>query len=121
MNKNFHAIQSSKLQLTHQQTQLAQNFHLMQTHEKQLACKELYIELRMFESNAVQNFLYNLDEILKTTQLDPHFEIVFQLLRKHEYCFNNLCYSLPIFKVLGELYSLTESPHQPLVPHNRVN
>ena len=74
----------------------------MQTHEKQLARKELYIELRTFKSNALQNFLYNLDEILKTIRLDPHFEIVFQLLRKHEYCLNNLCYSLPIFTVLGD-------------------
>ena len=97
MNENFHAIQASELRLAHQQSQLAQNFHLMQTHEKQLARKELYIELHMFKSNALQNFLYNLDEILKTIQLDPHFEIVFQLLLKHEYCLNNLYYFLPIF------------------------
>ena len=102
MNKNFHEIQSSELRLEHQQTQLAQNFHSMQTHEKHLARKELYIELRTFKSNALQNFLYNLDEILKTIRLDPHFEIVFQLLRKHEYCLNNLCYSLPILTVLGD-------------------
>ena len=39
--------------------------------------------------------------ILKSIQLDPNFEIVFQLLRKHQYCLSNLCYSLPIFTVLG--------------------
>ena len=43
MNENFHAIQASELRLAHQQSQ-----------EKQLARKELYIELRTFKSNALQ-------------------------------------------------------------------
>ena len=77
MNQNFHEIQSSELRLAHQQTQLAQNFHAMQTHEKQLARKELYIELRTFKANALQNFLFDLDEILKTIRLDPHLTLSF--------------------------------------------
>ena len=123
MNENFHAIQASELRLAHQQSQLAQNFHLMQTHEKQLARKELYIELRTFKSNALQNFLYNLEEILKTIRLDPHFEIVFQLLRKYEYCLNNLCYSLPIFTVLGDdqIQIKIQTSHQTLAKAHYVS
>ena len=32
--------------------------------------------------------------------MDPHFNIVFKLLRDHQFCLNNICYSLPIFTVL---------------------
>ena len=77
MNENFHTIQASELRLAHQQSQLATNFHLMQKEERQLARKELYIELRTFKSNALQNFLYNLELILKTIQLDPNLRSYF--------------------------------------------
>ena len=79
---------------------LAKNFNSMQNAEKSLARKELYIELRTFKENSLENFLFDLNEILKTIKLDPHFNIVFQLLRDHEFCLNNICYSLPIFTVL---------------------
>ena len=83
MNHNFKEVQSNELRLIHQQQQLAKNFHAMQNTEKSLPRKELYIELRTFKENALQNFLFDLNEILKTIKLDPHFDIVFQLLRKH--------------------------------------
>ena len=80
MNHNFKEVQSNTLRLTHQQQQLAKNFNAMQNAEKSLARKELYIELRSFKENALQNVLFDLNEILKTIKLDPHFDIVFQLL-----------------------------------------
>ena len=100
MNHNFHEVQSNEIRLTHQQQHLGKFFNAMQKTEKNLARKELYIELRTFKENELQNFLFDLNEILKTIKLDNHFEIIFQLLRKHEYCLNNVCYSLPIFTVL---------------------
>ena len=65
MNHNFKEVQSNTLCLTHQQQMLAKNFNSMQNAEKSLARKELYIELRTFKENSLQNFLFDLNEILK--------------------------------------------------------
>ena len=80
MNKIFNAVQTNTLRFTHQQQMLAKNFNSMQKAEKSLARKELYIELRTFKENSLENFLFDLNEILKTIKLDPHFNIVFKLL-----------------------------------------
>ena len=49
----------------------------MEKKERQIARKELYLELRSFKANSLQNFMYNLEMILKSIQLDHNFEIVF--------------------------------------------
>ena len=123
MNHNFKEVQSNELRLTHQQQQLAKNFNAMQNSEKSLARKELYIELRTFKENALQNFLFDLNEILKTIKLDPHFDIVFQLLREHEFCLNNVCYSLPIFTVLDahQIQIQVQLSHQTLAKAHYVS
>ena len=123
MNHNFKEVQSNTLCLTHQQQMLAKNFNTMQNAEKSLARKELYIELRTFKENALQNFLFDLNEILKTIKLDPHFDIVFQLLREHEFCLNNVCYSLPIFTVLDahQIQIQVQLSHQTLTKAHYVS
>ena len=76
MNSNF---QATELKLAHQQKQLAKKFCSMAIKEKKIARKELYLELRSFKANSLKNFMYNLNVILTTIQLDANFEIVFQL------------------------------------------
>ena len=116
MNSNFQTIQATELKLAHQQKQLAKNFRSMEIKERKIARKELYLELRSFKANSLENFMYNLNMILKSIQLDPNFEIVFKLLRKHQYCLSNLCYSLPIFTVigLGVIQIQVQTSHQTL-------
>ena len=70
--------------------------------ELQIARKELFLELRLFKSNSLKNFMYNLNQILQTIWLDADFEVVFELLRQHKYCLSNLCYYLPIFTIIDD-------------------
>ena len=44
--------------------------------------------------------MFDLDRILKTNQLDANYNIVFELLRNHQFCLSNTCYTLPIFNVM---------------------
>ena len=62
--------------------------------------KELYLELRTLKSTVYSDFIFDLQEILKTNALDQSYVIVFELLRNIEYCFESKCYSLPIFSIL---------------------
>ena len=79
MNDNFQKIQKNELRLAHQQQLLATNFCSMAAKEKKIARKELYLELRSFKANSLQNFMYDLNQILTTIQLDENFEIVSQI------------------------------------------
>ena len=75
----------------------------MTTSQKQVARKELFLELRSFKTQSLYNFQFDLDQILKTNQLDSTYNIVFELLRSHQFCHSNTCYTLPIFNVLNEI------------------
>ena len=44
--------------------------------------------------------MFDLDQILKTNQLDANYNIVFELLRNRQFCLSNTCYTLPIFNVM---------------------
>ena len=64
--------------------------------------KELYLELRAFRTQYFSNFMFELGQILKHNQLDPTYNIVFNLLREHQFCFSDTCYTLPIFNILDK-------------------
>ena len=98
----FKRSKKTELRLAHQQQLLATNFKTMAKTGLKIARKELFLELRSFKSNSLKNFMYDLNQILQTIQLDADFEVVFELLRQHEYCLSNLCYSLPIFTIIDE-------------------
>ena len=46
--------------------------------------------------------MFELNEILKTNHLDPTYDIVFELLRDHQFCYSDTCYTLPIFNVIDD-------------------
>ena len=79
---------------------LSQDFRDMTKNEKQIARKELFLELRSFKTQSLTNFMFDLDQILKTNQLDATYNIVFELLRQHQFCHSNTCYTLPISNVI---------------------
>ena len=101
-NSNFNKIQATELKLIHQQQTLAQNFDTFETNELGIARKKLYLELRSFKQQSLTNFLFDLEQILQNNHLDSIYEIVFTLSYDHQFCFGNLCYTLPIFNILDE-------------------
>jgi hypothetical protein len=102
VNRNFANVHITEKKLTHAQKQLHENFASLDTKEKALFRKELYLELRSLRSTYYSDFLFDLKEILKTNQLDKSYAIIFELLRNEEFCFESRCYSLPIFSVLND-------------------
>ena len=46
--------------------------------------------------------MFDLDQILKTNKLDANYQIVFELLRNHQFCQSNTCYTLPIFNAIND-------------------
>ena len=102
MNRNFQNVHTTEMKLAHQQKLLSQKFNEMTTAEKQVSRKELFLELRSFKTQSLQNFQFNLDQILKNNKLDSTYNIVFELLRSHQFCRSNTCYTLPIFNILNE-------------------
>ena len=85
----------------HQQKLLADNFKNMQQAEIAVSRKELFLELRSFKTQSLTNFLFDLDQILQNNQIDSNYEIVFQLLRNHQFCKSNTCYTMAIFNILN--------------------
>ena len=74
----------------------------MKVNDLKVARKELFLELRSFKLQSLTNFLFDLEQILQNNQIDPNYEIVFQLLRNHQFCLGNTCYTLPIFNVMDQ-------------------
>jgi hypothetical protein len=101
MNKNFKVIQVTEQKLSHQQRSLAAHFVSLTTAEKDMQRKELYLELRAFRTSYFHNFMFDLAEILKHNSLDPVYDILFSLIRQHEFCHSVTCYTLPIFSILN--------------------
>ena len=60
LNLNFDQIHHTEERLSHQQTVLAQQFSSLNTDEKQIKRKELYLELRAFRTSYYQNFMFDL-------------------------------------------------------------
>ena len=62
--------------------------------------------------------MFDLQEILKHNKLDPVYNILFDLLREHEFCYSATCYTLPIFSILNEttLQVSVQTAEQSLVP-----
>ena len=118
LNLNFEQIHHTEERLSHQQVVLAQQFSSLNTAEKQIKRKELYLELRAFRTSYYQNFLFDLQEILKHNKLDPVYNILFDLLREHEFCYSATCYTLPIFSILNEttFQVSVQTAEQSLVP-----
>ena len=54
---NFQKIQKTELRLAHQQKLLATNLKTMAKGELQIARKELFLELALFKSNSLKNFM----------------------------------------------------------------
>ena len=102
LNLNFDQIHHTEERLSHQQTVLAQTFKALNSDERQVKRKELYLELRAFRTSFFQNFMLDMLDILKHNTLDPVYNILFELLRKHEFCYSATCYTLPIFSVLNK-------------------
>ena len=69
----------------------------MKANDLAVARKEIFLELRSFKTQSLTNFLFDLEQILQNNQIDANYEIVFQLLRNHEFCLSNTCYTLPLF------------------------
>ena len=101
MNKNFQVVQVVEQKLSHQQRTLAAHFVSLTTAEKNTQRKELYLELRAFRTSYFHNFMFDLAEILKHNSLDPVYDILFSLIRQHEFCHSVTCYTLPIFSILN--------------------
>jgi len=79
----------------------------LQKHEVELLKKEIYLELRTLTDSSLNNFIFDLKQILRTNHLDKTYDIVFALLRDAEFCFQSLCYSLPIFSSIdGDLVAV---------------
>ena len=118
LNLNFDQIHHTEERLSHQQTVLAQMFSSLNADEKQVKRKELYLELRAFRTSYFQNFMFDLQDILKHNTLDPVYNILFDLLREHEFCYSATCYTLPIFSVLNKttLQVSVQTAEQSLVP-----
>ena len=118
MNTNFKVIQVTEQKLSHQQRTLAAHFVSLTTDEKEMHRKELYLELRAFRTSYFNNFMFDLTEILKHNRLDPIYEILFSLIRQHEFCHSVTCYTLPIFSILNatSLQVSVQTAQQSLAP-----
>ena len=118
MNLNFDQIHHTEERLSHQQTVLAEMFSSLNEDQKRTKRKELYLELRAFRTSYFQNFMFDLQDILKHNTLDPVYDILFELLREHEFCYSATCYTLPIFSVLNAttLQVSVQTAEQSLVP-----
>ena len=93
MNRNFQSIGVTEQKLVHQQKILSTNFRRLTTEQKEVSRKELYLELRAFRTQYFSNFMFELGQILKHNQLDPTYDIVFNLLREHQFCYSiSLCH-----------------------------
>ena len=102
MNSNFNSIHVTETKLAHAQTTLSKSFNDLQTHEVELLKKEIYLELRTLKETALNSFIFDLKQILSTNHLDKSYDIIFSLLRNSEFCFQSLCYSLPIFSSMDK-------------------
>jgi hypothetical protein len=102
MNKNFNSIHVTESKLAHAQIALFENFESLQTNEIDLLQKEIFLELRTLKESSLNSFIFDLQQILSTNHLDKSYDIVFSLLRKSEFCFQSLCYSLPIFSSIDK-------------------
>ena len=102
MNKNFNSIHVTESKLAHAQTALSENFIDLQTHEIDLLRKEIFLELRTLKETALNSFIFDLQQILSTNHLDKSYDIIFSLLRNSEFCYQSLCYSLPIFSSIDK-------------------
>ena len=100
MNRNFKQIHITEEKLSHAQRTLHEQYNTLNTKEMTLFRKELYLELRTLKTTFYSDFIFDLQEILKTNSLDKSYVIVFELLRSIEYCNESKCYSLPIFSIL---------------------
>ena len=61
--------------LAHAQNILSQDFRELSKTEKQIARKELFVELPAFKTQSLANFMFDLEVILKTNQLNPNYNI----------------------------------------------
>ena len=102
MNRNFAKIDVTEERLSHQQTILATKFQQLNKLERNLQRKEIYLELRAFRASFFSNFMYDLEQILEHNRLDPVYDILFSLIRQHEFCYSDKCFLLPIFNILNE-------------------
>jgi hypothetical protein len=99
VNRNFKEIHITEEKLSHAQSALHAQYDSLNRQEMTLFRKELYLELRTLKATFYADFIFDLQEILKTNSLDQNYVIVFELLRSIEYCFQIKCYSLPIFSI----------------------
>jgi hypothetical protein len=102
MNKNFNSIHVTESKLAHAQIALSENFDSLQSNEIDLLRKEIFLELRTLKESSLNSFIFDLQQILSTNHLDKSYDIVFSLLRNSEFCFQSLCYSLPIFSSIDK-------------------
>jgi hypothetical protein len=54
------------------------------------------------KETALNSFIFDLQQILSTNHLDKSYDIIFSLLRNSEFCYQSLCYSLPIFSSMDK-------------------
>jgi len=102
MNRNFHDVHDTELKLSHQQTVLFESLDEMTTQQLEIAQKELYLELRSLKTRYFQDFLFSLEQILQNNRLDSAYEIIFELLRTHQFCNSDTCLTAPIFTVISD-------------------
>ena len=81
---------------------MPKKFNDLQSHEIDLLKKEIYLELRTLKETALNSFIFDLQQILSTNHLDKSHDIIFSLLRNSEFCYQSLCYSLPIFSSMDK-------------------
>ena len=62
--------------------------------------------------------MFDMMDILKHNTLDPVYNILFELLREHEFCYSATCYTLPIFSILNKttIQIAVQTAEQSLVP-----
>ena len=75
MNDNFHRIGATERRLSHEQKVLAAKFDDIDSDERKMMRKSLFIELRTFVSDYFQNFMFQLGQVLRHNRLDPVYEI----------------------------------------------
>jgi hypothetical protein len=68
MNRNFVSVHVTEQKLAHQQKILSTDFHSMNLNQKKVARKELFLELRSFKTQSLNNFMFELNQIWKTNQ-----------------------------------------------------
>ncbi len=102
MNRNFHDVHDTELKLSHQQTVLYENLGELTSQQLDVAQKELYLELRSLKTRYFQDFLFSLEQILQNNRLDSAYEIIFELLRTHQFCNSDTCLTAPIFTVISD-------------------